>query len=514
MTLISTTLSARAQATGRADGPFGGLTPESGEADGLPADFAALIEAIAGEPGSKRSTGEEGRTDSLDHEADTPTAIDGLVMAFSTPPISAPTTPVSFVPATSMPAAVATASVGKGIATTPPFAPVDAATGSASALARQAEPLSTNKDGATHAAGADTSTAPPLDTAMTPTTVLNEDFTQAARQALGAVATDRAVRPAMPAGAKTNAAPAPTPEGETPAPPQVLATLGTVLPDMARPDLSLSSPKDSATAALLKTAPASTATPIATDTAMTNDREPGDGSSAGGEKSQRRVASEAPASTAASAGQPLRDIVQSLPPIVQTQIGLAGTVVTGTATVQPANTAQALDAQVIDMGVSGQWIDRMAREISALAEGPGHSRFTLMPPHLGRIEISLKQSEASTAVHFATETDEAADRIRAAQGNLQADARLSALSIGTITVEKSQQSFDQANRDGSTWAGGSRQGADSNAQAGAQSQSGGQGLGGRESGKNSARQAVNHLSDTPEQARRDIAARNPGVRFA
>lgn len=215
--------------------------------------------------------------------------------------------------------------------------------------------------------------------------------------------------------------------------------------------------------------------------------------------------------TAAGIGQALSDIVGSLPPIVQTQIGLPGAGTT--AVVQQANAAQALDAQVIDMGVSGQWIDRMAQEISTLAQGTGQSRFTLMPPHLGRIEISLSQSELSTAVHFATETDEAADRIRAAQGNLQADARLAALSIGSITVEKSQQNFDQATRDNGAGTGQPRQGADSGAQAGAQSQSGGQGALGRES-KTSARRDVNHLSETPGQARREASVANPGVRFA
>ncbi len=93
-----------------------------------------------------------------------------------------------------------------------------------------------------------------------------------------------------------------------------------------------------------------------------------------------------PGSGAAGSAMPLRMIVESLPPVVQSALA-AGTV----ATVGGVSTGQQLGDQVIDMAVSGQWIDRMAREITALAEGGGHSRFTLNPPHLGRLQVDLWQ---------------------------------------------------------------------------------------------------------------------------
>lgn len=95
-----------------------------------------------------------------------------------------------------------------------------------------------------------------------------------------------------------------------------------------------------------------------------------------------------------------------------------------------------LSDQVIDMGIDGQWIDRLAREITQVADGTGHSRFQLMPPNLGRIQVDLWQGEAGGRVHLLTETDEAAMRLREGQSTLQADARLAALSLGQVVIER------------------------------------------------------------------------------
>ncbi|WP_443969479.1 flagellar hook-length control protein FliK [Sphingobium sp. CR28] len=339
----------------------------------------------------------------------------------------------------------------------------------------------------------------PARAARASTIVLSEDYADAARRALTGTGTDQAgeAKPAMAGNAATS-------EDEALKSAVAALTVPEVAPRTAHRANGGASAQGGSGAQGTGGANTNLLSTLADAARNDNSRQ---GAGEGKQDGERRFAPGAPAGI----GQALSDIVGSLPPIVQTQIGLPGA--SAIAVVQQASAAQALDAQVIDMGVSGQWIDRMAQEISTLAEGAGHSRFTLMPPHLGRIEISLSQSELSTAVHFATETDEAAERIRAAQGNLQADARLSALSIGSITVEKSQQSFDQATRDGGAGTGQPRQGADGGAQAGAQSQSGGQGGLGRES-KTSARRDVNHLSEAPEQARRAASVANPGVRFA
>ena len=134
-------------------------------------------------------------------------------------------------------------------------------------------------------------------------------------------------------------------------------------------------------------------------------------------------------------------IIQSLPPVVQSQLGTDAVGAAGGAT-PVASTSELLGNQVIDMSVSGQWIDRMAREIAKLSDGTGHSRFQLMPPNLGRIQVDVWQGDDQTNVRLLTETDEAARRLREGQGALEASARLASLSLGSVSVEKSSASLD------------------------------------------------------------------------
>jgi len=146
----------------------------------------------------------------------------------------------------------------------------------------------------------------------------------------------------------------------------------------------------------------------------------------------------------AGVAMPLRMIVESLPPVVQSTLA-AGVA----ATVSGPTTSAQLGEQIIDMGVSGQWIDRMAREITALAEGNGHSRFTLNPPHLGRLQVDLWQAQDMTSVRLVAETDEAARRLTEGRPALHADARMAAINLGSITVEKAAASQDAGQRPGS-----------------------------------------------------------------
>ncbi|HEX7857512.1 MAG TPA: flagellar hook-length control protein FliK [Sphingobium sp.] len=149
------------------------------------------------------------------------------------------------------------------------------------------------------------------------------------------------------------------------------------------------------------------------------------------------------ADSISSAGTQFSDILQSLPPIAQSRMGVVADVspvVTG-----PGNVGATLQGQVIDMGVDGQWIDRMAKEITALSEGTGHSRFQLNPPNLGRIQIDIQQGETGgQIVRMTTETEGAAQRLRDGKPALEADARMSALSINSVTIERSSAGFDNS----------------------------------------------------------------------
>jgi hypothetical protein len=215
----------------------------------------------------------------------------------------------------------------------------------------------------------------------------------------------------------------------------------------------------------------------------------------------------------ASTADPLRDIVQSLPPVVQSQLGPVGPASAG----RVASTGEVLSNQIIDMSVSGQWIDRMAREIATVADGNGHAHFQLSPPNLGRIQVELWSGGDQTNVRLLTETDEATRRLREGQSALEAHARVASLSLGSVTVEKSSAPLDSGDKQNQ------RQSAEQNGTANQQSfaQAQGQSAQGRNnnSGGNLNRSGAaavigSERQAEPEQDARTTRAGDPRVRFA
>ncbi|MBO9576802.1 MAG: flagellar hook-length control protein FliK [Sphingobium sp.] len=212
------------------------------------------------------------------------------------------------------------------------------------------------------------------------------------------------------------------------------------------------------------------------------------------------------------AADPLRDIVQSLPPVVQTQLGS----IASASAAPAASTGDLLSSHAIDMSISGQWIDRMAREIATVADGSGNARFQLSPPNLGRIQIDLLQADDRTNVRILAETDEAARRLREGQGALEAHARASSFSFGSVSVEKSSAPLDSSDRQNQ------RQSADPNSNSNQQNfaQAQGQSAQGRNnSGGNLNRGGFSAVmgherQGEPEQGTRTIRASDPRVRFA
>jgi hypothetical protein len=217
-------------------------------------------------------------------------------------------------------------------------------------------------------------------------------------------------------------------------------------------------------------------------------------------------------SVSAAGTDPLRDIVQSLPPVVQSQLGP----VTSSGAGRVASTGELLSNHTIDMSVSGQWIDRMAREIATVADGSGHARFQLNPPNLGRIQVELWGGADQMNVRLLAETDEAARRLREGQSALEAHARVASLSLGSVTVEKSSAPLDSGDKQNQ------RQGAEQNGTTNQQSfaQAQGQSAQGRNNSngnlnRNSASAVIgSERQAEPEQDARTTRAGDPRVRFA
>jgi flagellar hook-length control protein FliK len=168
------------------------------------------------------------------------------------------------------------------------------------------------------------------------------------------------------------------------------------------------------------------------------------------------------------------------------------------------------------MSVSGQWIDRMAHEIATIADGSGNARFQLSPPNLGRIQVELLQGDDKTNVRILTETDEAARRLREGQAALEAHARVTSLSLGSVSVEKSSAPLDSGDKQNQ------RQNAEQNGTANQQNFAQAQGQSAQ--GKNNSNGNLNRggfsavmgseRQAEPEQSIRTTRASDPRVRFA
>jgi hypothetical protein len=223
-----------------------------------------------------------------------------------------------------------------------------------------------------------------------------------------------------------------------------------------------------------------------------------------------------------SASQPT-DILQALSTASQTRVDAsgAGGGISGQA---PTDVGAVLSGQVIDMGVGGQWIDRLATEIAAVADGSGHSRFQLSPPNLGRLQIDIWQGDGGASVRMLTETDEAANRLQTGKASLEADARVSALSLNSIMIDHSPGAFG-ASTDSSGQNPSRHQPAGSFAdQAGTQAGSGNSANSGSQAGNGSnmnqdkapfRRDVFNSRTQQDQQdVRPDIRRDDRGVRYA
>ncbi len=134
-----------------------------------------------------------------------------------------------------------------------------------------------------------------------------------------------------------------------------------------------------------------------------------------------------------------------------------------------------LGQQVIDMGSGGQWIDGLAREIAALSKGEGQGSFRLSPEHLGPMRVEIRAGDQGANVTLTVETKAAEAMLVQDRHLLKADAQLSALRIGEVTVERVTHIAEPGRSDSATGQGTSgQQGNNAQNAALAQGQSQGQ----------------------------------------
>lgn len=156
-------------------------------------------------------------------------------------------------------------------------------------------------------------------------------------------------------------------------------------------------------------------------------------------------------------------------------------------TAATASLAASLDQQMVDMGVSGQWIDRIAQQIATIGSNPGQGSFQIASPTLGAVRVDLAPGASGTDVRLTTETEAAQVALLKDQTRLVQDAQLAAIRLGEVRIDHVAPAAESARGD----MGGQNSGSGQQAAQGQASfaQTGGQTAGGQD-GQSGARQSA------------------------
>ena len=95
-----------------------------------------------------------------------------------------------------------------------------------------------------------------------------------------------------------------------------------------------------------------------------------------------------------------------------------------------------LGAQVVDMGVSGQWIDGLARDIAGLSASGAQGRFQINAHQLGAVQVDIRHGADGAAVSLTVASEAAELALRQDSDRLKVDAGLSAVRISDVRVER------------------------------------------------------------------------------
>ncbi|MEQ8310734.1 MAG: flagellar hook-length control protein FliK [Sphingopyxis sp.] len=88
-----------------------------------------------------------------------------------------------------------------------------------------------------------------------------------------------------------------------------------------------------------------------------------------------------------------------------------------------AGAPAAIAERVLDMDSDGAWIDQLARDIAATKSDSGDISFRLMPRHLGRLDVAMRQGDEGVTLKMDTQHEATATIVTAAQGRLVDELR-------------------------------------------------------------------------------------------
>lgn len=129
------------------------------------------------------------------------------------------------------------------------------------------------------------------------------------------------------------------------------------------------------------------------------------------------------------------DVAPPAPAVTVPQVNSSP--VTAAAPVSPSpDLSASLGAQVVDMGVSGQWIDGLARDIAGLSANGAQGRFQVDTHHLGTVQVDIRHDTDGAAVSLTVASEAAEMALRQDSDRLKLDAGLAAVRIAEVKVER------------------------------------------------------------------------------
>ncbi|HUD95633.1 hypothetical protein [Sphingobium sp.] len=171
------------------------------------------------------------------------------------------------------------------------------------------------------------------------------------------------------------------------------------------------------------------------------------------------------------------------------------------ATAPSVDLSVSIGAQVVDIGVSGQWIDGLARDIAGLSANGAQGRFQINADQLGPVQVDIRQGEDGAAVSLTVATEAAELALRQDSDRLKIDAGLSAVRISEVKVERTPHLTETARSDAPNNQSGSQSQSQSQGQS-ASWQGQGQGMG--------QSSAQSHMQGRGEQQRENIGFNHKG----
>jgi len=166
-----------------------------------------------------------------------------------------------------------------------------------------------------------------------------------------------------------------------------------------------------------------------------------------------------------------------------------------------------LGAQVVDMGVSGQWIDGLARDIAGLAQNGAHGRFQINASQLGPVQVDIRQGADGAAVSLTVANEAAEIALKQDSDRLRLDAGLAAVRIADVKIERAPHVAEAARPDGAGQSGNQQSGQQ---QSGQQSSSQGSASGWQGAGQGAGQGMAQSERQGQWQARENIASGHKG----